>query len=96
MPCARGCCGSYREHLLSVSVSAAATPTRNPEFAKSLESRKVFDEDAAAYRRLRKDGLQPERVDGCAALETKAESTVEIEHGRLMPKPLVRAFEEMS
>lgn len=94
MPCARGCCGSYREHLLSISVSAAATPSRNPSLSQTISDRKQFEKDAAAYRRLRSDGLQPERVDGCAVLEAKAKSTVEVEHGRLMPKQLVRAFEE--
>lgn len=40
--------------------------------------------DHAAYRRLVADGVQPDRLDGAAHLEARAESAVEIERGRLM------------
>ena len=39
-----------------------------------------------AYRRLRKQGYQPPGIDGCAALESKAETREEIELGHVFPK----------
>ena len=41
-----------------------------------------FEKDAAAYRRLRKDGVQPKHVDGSALAETLATHKAEIEIGR--------------
>lgn len=35
--------------------------------------------DVAAYKRLRKDGLQPKSVKGAAALEARADSRWEVE-----------------
>ncbi len=45
---------------------------------------KAWDEDMPAYRRLRRDGLQPKGVDGAAQLERHAEDRVEIENRLLM------------
>lgn len=41
-----------------------------------------FDRDAHAYRRLRKDGVQPKHVNGSALAETLATHKAEIEIGR--------------
>lgn len=71
MPCARGCCGSSREHYLSIRLSAACTPTRSGAVVNKLESDKAFAKDGPAYKRLRKDDLQPDHIDGCAELEAK-------------------------
>lgn len=38
-----------------------------------------WDRDLAAYRRLRKQGLQPARTKGCAELEAVASSQLEID-----------------
>lgn len=40
-----------------------------------------WERDLPAYKRLRDNGTQPRCIDGCAELETKAESSVEIEAG---------------
>lgn len=70
MPCGHVCaCPSYREHLLSISVSAAALPSRKPEVVDIDRREKALAKDAPAYRRLRKDGLQPDHVDGSHRLE---------------------------
>lgn len=50
-----------------------------------LKDRK-FEKDAAAYRRLRKDGVQPKHVDGSALAETLATHKAEIEIGRDLHK----------
>jgi hypothetical protein len=36
-----------------------------------------------AYKRLRKNGIQPKGIDGAANLESKATSVQQIETGRL-------------
>jgi len=41
--------------------------------------------DMAAYKRLRKNGLQPKGIDGCADLETRATTQQEIEMGHIFP-----------
>lgn len=41
-----------------------------------------FEKDAAAYRRLRKNGVQPKHIDGSALAETLATHKAEIEIGR--------------
>lgn len=39
-----------------------------------------------AYKRLRKNGLQPKAIDGCAELESKATTQQEVEMGRIFSK----------
>lgn len=42
-----------------------------------------WEKDLPAYRRLRKQGLQPKGIDGCAVAETKAKDRFEIDYGHL-------------
>lgn len=65
--------------LRSISVAASAVPSRSVEVAQKELDQKQFAKDAAAYRRLRKDGLQPRRVDGCAEVEKRAETATQVE-----------------
>jgi hypothetical protein len=39
-----------------------------------------------AYQRLRRNGLQPKRIDDCAELETKATDQFEVEMAMIVPK----------
>jgi hypothetical protein len=58
-----------------------------------------FAKDAAAYRRLRADGLQPAHIAGSAALEQTATIPLEFEMGRTFTKkemPSVREGIEIS
>lgn len=79
MPCSRGCCDTQREHYLSVGLSATCTPTRSGRVLQQMDSDKRFAKDGPAYKRLRKEGLQPERIDGCAEIEAKAETKAQVE-----------------
>jgi hypothetical protein len=40
-----------------------------------------WDRDMDAYSRLKRSGVQPQQIDGCANLEAKAQSEVEIRYG---------------
>ncbi|HUR18892.1 MAG TPA: hypothetical protein VMZ51_08165 [Acidimicrobiales bacterium] len=62
---------------------------RSGPTAPSLTERR-WDRDLPAYARLRQQGLQPEGIDGCAALETRAQSRVEIETNQIIEDRSVR------
>jgi hypothetical protein len=70
-----GCWGCK---VTSVQVAATSTPAR-----AQRESDRRFAKDGPAYKRLRAEGLQPPRIDGCAQLEAGAEHRAQIEHGTL-------------
>lgn len=69
----------YVEHLRGFQVSAAATPNRRPVTADTLTRDRKLDADLDAYKRLRHDGIQPPRNEGCAALEARANHRWEVE-----------------
>ena len=70
MGCGKPCaCPSYRDHLLSISVSASAMPSRKPEAAAKNVREAQWERDMPAYKRLRKNGIQPTRIEGSADIE---------------------------
>jgi len=75
--CSKGCCPSQAEHFRSVLIN-------KPTPQAQLES--AFAKDREAYRRLRQNGLQPPRIDGCAVLEKHARTKAEIETGSVIWK----------
>lgn len=85
MSCGKPCqCPSYRDHLLSVGVAASAMPSRRGDVARTEARERVLAKDMSAYKRLRRDGLQPAHVDGSARLEQRATDRLEVETGRLL------------
>ena len=64
--------------IQSVSMAASAMPTRSNVGTIDFQTKKSHA-DVAAYKRLRKDGLQPKMVKGAAALESRAVSKWEIQ-----------------
>ena len=87
--------GCYACRLLTVNVSPSATPTRfaGSESARINATEKQWDKDMPAYRRLRKNGLQPRSIDGAATLEQRATDRFEVEQGHLYSeadKPMIR------
>lgn len=83
MGCGHGCCDTYREHLLSITVAPSATPSRNGGHHAQVvkETEREWHKDHAAYRRMVADGLQPAVLDGAAHMEKHAKHAAEIEHG---------------
>jgi hypothetical protein len=75
MSCSRGCCPTQRDHYKSL---VFGTPPAESDKFKGGYTKK-FDADMDAYSRLRKDGLQPPRVDGSAELEKRANTREEVE-----------------
>ncbi|MCP3857266.1 MAG: hypothetical protein GY698_21465 [Actinomycetia bacterium] len=60
-----------RARWMSVGVSATATPTRSAEVVEIGEREGRWATDGDAYRRIRKAGLQPDKIDGSAELERR-------------------------
>lgn len=42
-----------------------------------------WGKDMPAYARIRKEGLQPKNIDGCAELEARAHDRLEVEMGHV-------------
>lgn len=74
------CQGPINRIYNSVSIAASSMPTRS-EAAHVEKQTAIMHKDAAAYKRLRKDGVQPKSVKGAAELERRAGSRWEIETG---------------
>lgn len=70
---------SYRDHLLTVAISAAATPSRRPEVVRINDKEAQWHRDGEAYTRLRRDGLQPPSIDGSHMREQLARTEAEVE-----------------
>ena len=90
-----------RARWLSVSISPSATPTRNrgAEVATVGKTESRWAKDHDAYRRLRKDGLQPKALDGAANIEARANTADEVTMGHLFSKeelPKVREGMQMA
>ena len=63
-------------------------PSRNggAEAARINRTDKNWHRDMPAYKRLRLDGTQPRKIDGCADLEREATDQFEIDMGLIVPK----------
>lgn len=66
-----------REKLLSIAIK---------KYSKEADKRdRELAGDLDAYKRLRRQGLQPPRIDGCKTLEAQAVTRDEIQTGALLP-----------
>lgn len=66
--------GCWLCKMRSVSISPHAMPTRRDvKFSPTDQLEKNWHKDIPAYKRLVKDGLQPNSVDGAAELEKRAD-----------------------
>lgn len=85
MGCGKPCdCPSYRDHLLSVGIGAAALPSRRGGVHENEAREQALSKDLRSYRNLRLDGLQPPRIDGSHRLEQGADHALEVEAGQLV------------
>ena len=74
--------------IRSISFAPTAMPNRYPNAVATVAKDKQWDADMPAYRRLRHNGVQPPRIDDCAALEAHAEDQFEVEMGKLVPEKI--------
>ena len=64
----------------AIEVEMEKQRSRSEDFGGSGE-KAVSD----VYKRLREDGLQPPRIDGCADIEREAKTKTQVEHGLKNP-----------
>lgn len=74
--------GCWKCKVASVSYGADALPTRRANSNTTNAKERVLAKDLDAYQRLRKDGVQPQGIDGSARLEARAETKDQVEHAR--------------
>lgn len=77
--------GCFGCKVLYFSVSADAIPTRRPRAAEVNATERRWDVDMPAYKRMRRNGVQPRSIDGCAHLERHASDAIELEMGKVIP-----------
>lgn len=75
--------GCFGCKVASTSFGSNSSTTRGAIAAQTERTARNWDKDMPAYKRLRKNGLQPKQIDGSAELEKKANTKVEVETGRL-------------
>ena len=71
--------------ISDVNLAPSAMPSRNStiDFTATKQKEKAKDQYMAAYKRLRKDGMQPPAINGSAHLEKHAEINHEVTAGRV-------------
>jgi len=71
-----GCFGCRVAHV-RMGPNTTTTSGKRAEEINTIEKR--WHRDMPAYKRLRQNGLQPERIDGCADIEQRANNKLEVE-----------------
>lgn len=72
--------GCFACRISHVRMSGAAMPTRH-NVANLNAQEKVLDKDLDAYKRIRKTGGQPDKIDGAARLEKTADHKEQLGRG---------------
>jgi hypothetical protein len=86
--------GCFGCRVAGISFGANPSTTKGQEVAKINERAKNWDKDMPAYKRLRKNGLQPKGIDGAAALEARATTAAEVESRPNVEKLIQRGVAE--
>ena len=76
----------------SCRVQSVQFESANPRAIEVRKRDRDFDRDAAAYKRLRKEGIQPRGVDKSAQLEASINHKTEAQLGRSLHKDEIKAF----
>lgn len=71
--------GCFGCKVAGVRMGANTTTTRGAKVQEVNDRAKRWDKDMPAYRRLRKQGLQPRTIDGAAHLEATATTAAQVE-----------------
>lgn len=71
--------GCFGCRVAGISFGSNSTTTRGSSVAEINQRAKNWDKDMPAYKRLRRNGVQPKSIDGAAALEARASTVAEVE-----------------
>lgn len=80
--------GCFGCRVAGVSFGSNSTTTRGAKVADINQRANSWDKDMPAYKRLRKNGLQPRGIDGAAEIEKRATTEAQVE-GRVDVEKLV-------
>lgn len=73
--------GCFGCRVSGIRMGMNSTTSRGSEVAKINKTERQWNVDMPAYKRLRREGLQPKRIDGAAEVEKKAEHRFQVETG---------------
>jgi hypothetical protein len=73
--------GCFGCKVAGVRMGTNTTTTRGQRVADINQTERNWNKDMPAYKRLRADGLQPQRIDGAAEVEKKAKESWQVETG---------------
>jgi len=73
--------GCFACRVSNIRMGTNSTTTRGSKVAEINKTERSWNVDMPAYKRLRRDGLQPKRIDGAAEIEKKAEHSWQVETG---------------
>jgi hypothetical protein len=75
--------GCFGCRIAGVSFAASSMPSRRGQAAQINATERRWEKDMDAYKRLRRDGLQPAHIDGAREIEQKATDRSQVETGIL-------------
>ena len=81
---------SFKEKLRSIQFAPSSMPTRHPHAARTKKADSKLEQDLAAYKRLRSEGLQPTATQGAAHVESHAQEAFEVETGMICESDSMR------
>lgn len=73
--------GCFGCRIAGIRMGTNSTTTRGKQVQETNKVERAWQKDMPAYKRLRKEGLQPKRIDGAAEVEKKAEHKWQVETG---------------
>lgn len=86
--------GCFGCRVAGISFGANPSTTKGQEVALINKRASNWEKDMPAYKRLRKNGLQPKGIDGAAALEARATTAAEVESRPNVEKLIKRGVAE--
>ena len=76
--------------IQTISFAPSAMPTRSPGAARAKEKDPKLEKDLAAYKSLRRQGLQPMSTQGAHELMVQANEKWEVERNQIETNPVSR------
>ena len=84
--------GSHGDACFGCRIQSVQFGSMVPHTRLAIQADKDFVKDNAAYRRLKKDGIQPKGVNKSAQLEMHMDHKIEAKLGRVMGKTERRLY----
>lgn len=93
--CACACGTEAPKVFAPPRISTHALPNKGVAAKRMLRRDANEDKDMWAYKRLRDNGMQPKRIDGCSIVETMATDPLEVEMGKHIPRDTLTQSKEI-